>query len=235
MGVLELAAKMCVDKSVAHRILATLTSKGFARRIPESRRYGLGAEAARVGYAYVKSHDVRQILLPVLQRLADQTGETVTLAVYDSGSALVVERVEGMDRVRTVSEVGTRGPVHAGASCKALLAFQPFEEVERVIREIGLPKLTPYTITDPAVLREDLLEIRRCGYSLSLGEVRIDQIGIGAPVFNYRGQVAAAISVAGPSSRLTPERRQVLVARLLDTAREGSRLLGYVPVASLAY
>lgn len=122
LGVVELAGMMQIDKSSAHRILGALADKGFAFRVPETRRYRLGAEAARVGYAYVKSHDLRREVLTSLHRLADRTGETVTLAIYDRGAALVLERVEGADRVRTISEVGLRAPAHAGASCKSLLA-----------------------------------------------------------------------------------------------------------------
>lgn len=235
LGVVELGLLMKIDKSSAHRILAALTEKGFAVRIAESRRYRLGAEAARVGYAYVKSHDLPREVLPSLQRLADQTGETVTLAIYDRGSAMVLERVEGVDRVRTVSEVGLRAPIHAGASCKVLLAYQPHTELERVIREIGLPKLTPFTITEPDMLDSELAEIRHHGYATSFQEVRLDHVGIGAPIFDYRRRVVAALSVAGPQSRFPQERLEALIQEVVETAGEASFRLGFPATVLSAY
>lgn len=226
VGVVELAGMMHIDKSSAHRILASLTEHGFAVRVAESRRYRIGAEAARVGYSYVKSQDLRREVLSSLHRLADRTGETVTLAIYDRGAALVLERVEGADRVRTVSEVGLRAPIHAGASCKALLAYQPHTELERVIREIGLTRLTPYTITDPDLLHEDLAEIRRQGFAVSLQEVRIDHYGLGAPIFDYRHRVVAAISVAGPKDRFPQDRIQLLIREVVAAAQDASYRLG---------
>lgn len=233
LGVIELSQVMQVDKSTAHRLLSSLTDYGFAVRVPESRRYRIGAEAGRVGYAYVKSHDLRRELLPTLQWLADRTGETVTLAIYDRGAAMILERVEGTDRVRTVSEVGMRAPIHAGASCKALLAHQSYTELDRVIREVGLPRLTPYTITDSDLLHADLADIRRNGYALSLEEVRLEHVGVGAPLFDYRGQCVAAISIAGPQDRFPPSRREQIVREVMEAARDGSIRLGYpVPVPS---
>jgi DNA-binding IclR family transcriptional regulator len=123
--------------------------------------------------------------------------------------------------------VGLRAPIHAGASCKALLAYQPHTELERVIREVGLARLTPFTITDPDKLHEELAEIRRKGYAISLHEVRLEHIGIGAPVFDYRARVVAAISIAGPADRFPPERIQQLTREVLETAREASYRLGF--------
>lgn len=235
LGVVELGGMMGIDKSSAHRLLVALTEHGFAVRVPESRRYRLGAEAARIGYAYVKAHDLRREIVPVLQRLADQTGETATMAVYDRGAALVLERVEGVHRVRTVSEVGLRAPIHAGASCKALLAFLPHTDCEQVIRETGLPKLTPFTITEPDALHTELAEIRRRGYAVSIDEVRLDHMGIGAPVFDYRSRVVAAISVAGPKERFPTERMDELIREVRAAAWEASARLGFTSQESAAY
>lgn len=235
LGVVELSQMMAIDKSSAYRILASLTERGFANKVPESRRYRIGAEAARVGYAYVKSHDLRREVLPSLQKLADRTGETVTLAIYDRGAAMVLERVEGADRVRTVSEVGLRAPIHAGASCKALLAYQPHTELERVIREIGLPRLTPFTITDADKLHNELAEIRRQGFATSFQEVRLEHVGFGAPVFDYRSRVVAAISIAGPEVRFPADRVEEMIREVREAAREASYRLGYPAQVSSAY
>lgn len=224
--VADLARHLGVDKASAHRLLATLAEHGFVWQNAETRRYRLGPETLRLGRAFHKQNELVERLHPCLERLADRTGETVTLAVYDRGSALILDRVEGLDRVPTVSEVGLRAPIHAGGTCKVLLAHLPAEEFQFVVGRVGLAALTPRTITDAAALQLHLDEIRRQGYAISEGEVRPGFVGIGCPVFDYRGAVVASVGIAGPEERFPPRRRSVLIEEVRGTAREASRLLG---------
>lgn len=224
--VTELTGLTGLDKASVHRLLTTLADAGLVRRISSSRRYRLGSETALLGFSYIQNHELRLPVLPAMKELAESTGETVTLAVYDRGWAIVLDRVDGSNHYRSASDVGLKAPIHAGASCKALLAHQPEPEVERVLSEIELTRFTPYTITDAAQLRAELSQIRKQGFAISRQEVRFGNVAVGAPVQNGASEVVAAISIAGPLDRFGEPRLESLVQEVIQAADWASGLLG---------
>lgn len=225
LGVTDLAKRVGIDKSTMHRILSTLCQHGYVYRNPLTRRYTLGAELFHLGRAFLRCNGLAHAVRPALERLADRTGDTALLAIYDRGTALVLDRIEGVDRVPTMAEVGGRFPIHGAATGKVLLAYLPPDELEHLVSQVGLTPVTPSTITDLTVLSAHLAEVRSQGYAISDEEAGIDQVGIGAPLRDPRGRVVAAISVAGPVARFPARRRGVLIEEVLRTAAEASELL----------
>ena len=142
---------------------------------------------------------------PFLQQLTDQVGETTHLAILNDGEVLYVDKVEAVRSLRMPSQVGRRLPAHCTGVGKALLAWLPDELLQSVIGRKGLARFTPNTITDLARLRVELAQIRERGYSLDNEEIEEGLVCVGAPVRDHTGGVVAAVSIAGPASRVRPD------------------------------
>ncbi len=225
----ELSRELRISKSTLHRFLTALEAHGILRRDPRDRRWRLGYRLLIWGSLAGEGLDLRHLARPVLEDLVARTGETAILTAYDDGEVVCIEKVETDRPVRMTLHVGTRRPPHAGASSKVLMAYLPEEEIQTVIRERGLPRLCVNTITDPDILLEELARIRRQGYAESHEETDLGAWGVATPVFDGDGRVVAAVGVAGPRSRYTPERASEFARRCREAARRLSLLLGGSP------
>jgi len=228
MGTGEISGKLGLHKATASRILNTLEQKGFLQRNPETRKFSLGPAAADVGRAYSNglSANLVHLAKPYLDALRSRLGETVVLEILTGAGTVMAYVAEGPQRVRIAGTVGDRLPVHAAAGSKAVLAYSPPEMVEKFLQE-GMARLTPNTITDPAVFLGQLAQVRSRGYSLDREEIDVGINAVGAPVFDHTGEAIAAVVVAGPAQRITGKRDSQVVARVRSTAQEISRRLGY--------
>ena len=187
----------------------------------------MGLKLFELGSKAIAHLDWRERARPVLQRLASQTGETAHLCILDDGEVLYLEKVEAPRTVRVPSIVGRRYPAHCGAAGKTLLAFQPEEEIEELIKRRGLKAYTRNTLTTPAQLREGLRLVREQGYAIDNEEFEEGLECIGAPIRDYSGKVVAAISIAGPAFRITEDKLPVLARSVIEAAQELSDDLGY--------
>jgi DNA-binding IclR family transcriptional regulator len=149
---------------------------------------------------------------PELRRLSDEVGETCHLAVLDDGMVLYVDKAESSRSLRMPSQVGRRLHAHCTALGKVLLAYLSSEQLDRVIEQHGLPRMTSHTITDPVALRVELAQIREHGFSMDDEELEDGLRCIAAPIRRYDGTVIASLSLAGPMQRIPNE----LVPRYRD-------------------
>lgn len=229
LGVSDLARRLGIAKSTAHRLLNLLAAEGFARRTPDG-RYGLGFALWDLGSRVVAGLDLRQIAHPTLERLRNQTQETVHLAIFDAGEVVYIDRMESAATLQLFRRVGYRMPAHATSSGKAILAFSPPQVVEEVLAR-GLKRLTPKTIGSRKALAAELARIRTRGYVTSLDESEVGVSSVGAPVFGPDARVLGGISVAGPSLRLSRSRIPTVARLVMQAAAEISRNMAY-PLAS---
>lgn len=216
VGVTELAERLRVAPSTAHRLLGTLVAAGFARREPD-RRYRAGPAVARLAAPPSPPPLLRDVARPVLRWLAEASGATVHLAVLDGIAVVTIDHVAGGrsgDDVQHV--VGARVPAHATAVGFALLAHHP-EIVEAVVAG-GLDRWTASTVVDAATLRRRLGEVRRRGYAVNLRGWLEGTAGVAAPVILSDGQAVASVGISGPAERLA---RRASIAALGALARAG--------------
>ena len=226
LGVSELGRRLNLHKSTVSRLLATLESEGLLERAPGSEKYRLGPEIARLAGRADHFGDVREVARPFLVELAETTRETANLAVLDGDEANNVDQVSGPHLVRIGNWVGRRTPLHCVANGKALLAFLPKTELERLTAG-PLAAFTPHTITRPATLRAGLALVRKQGFATALGEIEEGLNAIAAPIWDADGAVVAAISVSGPAYRVTPERVPELGQMTRDYGLRVSSRMGY--------
>lgn len=224
----EIGRQINLPKSTTHRLLTTLEAQGILLRDGEGRGYRLGYQLIRWGTLAQSSLDLRNLALPILQKLSDDTQETAVLSVIDYAhmAAIWLEQIESPQAVRWVKRVGQRVYLHAGASSKVLWAFLPEEEIEYILNRIELVPIQSSTITDKESMRRDLRAIRQRGYAVSIEETDQGAMGVAAPVYDHRDKVVAGIGIIAPISRV-PEAQIPVVARtVLEASYQLSRLLG---------
>ena len=180
-----------------HRLASTLADRGYLRRLPD-RRYCLGSRL--VPLATVAHALLGERAMPVLRVLAGLTGESANLAVLTQGRAEYVSQAQGRHAMRIFTEVGNRVQLHCTGVGKALLAVVPPERASQLIAAAELDAHTPATITDPAALHAELDLIRARGYALDEGEM---EAGVRCVAVGIPGAVPMAVSVSGPSARMT--------------------------------
>lgn len=211
----ELAEMSELNKTTTHRLLQALLSEAMLERDPESGAYRLGPAVMALGVQALTSDDLRLKARPLLKRLAAETGETATLEIPIENTMLILDEISGGHRIAAGGNVGTRWAMHATSTGKAIIAFS-----ENGMNRLGdrLVPLTARTITDPAALEGQLSEIRRRGFAESVDELEDGFTGVGTVVRGSSGEVLAAMSICGPTQRMTEGRRASLGATLCAAA-----------------
>jgi len=224
----ELAQATGLNKTTAFRLLSALEAERLVMRNPLSGAYRLGVGLIELGGVAMRSNPLRAISRPQLLTLAEQSGEAATLEVLVEDSVLVIDEVASSNPMGMTQDVGSRLPLHATATGKVLLASRPDAEVELLLAE-PLEPLTDQTIVDRAQLRAELARVRQEGIAIGVGELEPGFTAVAAPIVDRERQVVAAISVGGPSLRLTAARLPAIAAMVQMSARQISRQLGYWP------
>lgn len=225
-GVSELSRALGLARSVTHSLLQTLVARGIAAQNPQSRRYYLGLALVPLADAAARRFDLRAEARAALRELAAESDECAYLIVPAGDMCVVLDRADPSQVMRVTMEVGSRGHLHAGSNPKAILAFLPDEQIERVLAARGLPKRAPRTTTEAARLRRELEEIRARGYSFTEQEMFEGIAGVAAPVFDRTGAVVASIGIGGLLGRVRAQKERH-IELTLRAARDVSARLGY--------
>lgn len=228
MGISALATRLGLAKSTVHRLATTLVEYDILEQNRETGKYRLGLALFELGTMVRRKMDTNSGAQVQIHALADETGETVQLAILDHLSVLYIRIRESRQAVRMSSGLGSRAPAHCTGVGKALIAFQPPEIVQQII-DNGLKRYTQGTITDPDKLRAELATIRQKGYAIDDEEIEVGLRCIAAPIRDHSGQVTAAISVAAPVQRMTKKNLQATIPSVVAAAEAISRRLGYLP------
>jgi IclR family transcriptional regulator, KDG regulon repressor len=228
MGISALAARLGLAKSTVHRLASTLVEYDILEQNRETGKYRLGLALFELGTMVRRKMDTNSGAQVQIHALADETGETVQLAILDHLSVLYIRIRESRQAVRMSSGLGSRAPAHCTGVGKALIAFQAPDVVQQIV-ENGLQRYTENTIIDPEKLRAELATIRQKGYAIDDEEIEVGLRCIAAPIRDHSGQVTAAISVAAPVQRMTKKNLQATIPSVVAAAEAISRRLGYLP------
>jgi len=228
MRVTDLARRLEVHKSTVFRLLSTLQEHGLVEQNPSTEKYRLGYGLVRLAGSVVSELDLARVARPVLEQLALRTGETVNLAILQGNQVVNIDQIAAPNLVVNVNWVGKQTPLHATSNGKVLLAYLP-EDERRQLLATSLPRLTPRTITDPRTLEKQLRRVVEEGFAFTLEELELGLNAVAAPVRAADGRVQAAVSVAGPSYRVTPQRLTELGDLTKEAGEAISRRMGYIP------
>ncbi|ELZ28512.1 IclR family transcriptional regulator [Halogeometricum pallidum JCM 14848] len=200
VGVSELARRLDLSKSAVHKHLQTLTALGLLAR--EGDDYYLGLGLLKFAVAARERFRVYEVALPAVEQLADVSGCVASLLVYESGRGVVVAQTRGDDALTPPLSEGDAVPLHANAAGKTILAYRPAEEVDRVVAA-GLEAVTENTITDGERLRRELGSIRDRRVAFDREESATGWRSVASPVTDSRQRAVAAVSVSGPTDRMS--------------------------------
>lgn len=235
IGVSDLARQTNLSKATVHHLLATLENRRFVMRDSDSALYKLSWALYELGSNVVRDVDLSRIARPYLDKLAVQTGESVLLGILDGDSVLYLDRGEAPAGLQMRANAGRRGPLHATASGKVLLAFATDGTLLARILGEPLEKLTKTTITDPATLRLNLAQARQQGYATCWQEREVGLCSVAVPLHDYRSAVVGCLTVAGPATRLTTRTLQAHLAPLQSAVRHIEAHLGAPSVDSVQH
>ena len=211
----ELSCLSGLNKTTTHRLLQALLSEELLDRNPGTSAYRLGPGMMALGVQALSSNDLRLRARPLLKRLAEETGETATLEVPIDDTMLILDEVTSKHFVGASGNVGTRWPIHATSTGKALIAFE-LHGPDRLRAE--LPSLTSRTITNFDALEKQLGDIRRRGFAEVVDELEDGLSGVGAVVRGSMREILGALSICGPTHRMSENRRAQLGATLCTVA-----------------
>ncbi|MEJ7800914.1 MAG: IclR family transcriptional regulator [Ilumatobacter sp.] len=225
LALADVARETGLPKPTLHRLLGVLAAHGLVR-LDRDGRYHPGPVLLVYGTAYLGSTDLRRESLDLLAELMSATGETAHLGVLQPPNVVYVEKVESPQAVRMHSTIGGLSPIHSTGLGKAMLAHSNPGVIDVELRR-PLERRTDKTITDAALLREELEVIRSRGYAIDDIENEEGIRCVGAPVFDHQGEMIGGVSVAGPDTRVTPAAADEIAPIVVDVAVRLSRRLGY--------
>ena len=221
----EISRKLAIPKSSASYILRTLERRGYLRRETETGRYRLGLKILSLGGDAQANLDIADVALPFMRTLSERIHLTVHLAVLDQGEAVYVEKVEAPGFFKVNTWVGRRMFLHSTSVGKCLLAWLAKHEVEALVKQQGLKKRTPKTITTMTRLLLDLEQVKHEGYAMDDEENSVGARCLGAPVFDTLGSVVAALGASGTLTQMDEMSLPRIAEALKETARRISRQL----------
>ena len=201
LGVSDIARRLGVAKSTAHRLLTSLCARQLVERNPESGQYRLGLRLFELGQLTAKRMRLHNASQPLLEELRQLSGCTVQLAIADGPDVLFIAQLETLSGIRILSSAPRRLPAHCTAAGKAIAAFNPV--VARARRTAGFDPLTDSSITSVVQFDRALEEVRRKGIALNLEESRVGVGSVAAPILDSAGRARAAVSLVRPIDEMT--------------------------------
>ncbi len=220
----EIAHRTGLDAGTTFRMVNTLVSLGYLRKIPDSRRYTLTLKVLDLGFSAIARTELRTLARPILRSLVGETSEAASLAALEGFEMVYLERVQaGLTRMGVDIRIGTRLPAYYTAIGHAVLSFLPRVKVREVLRLSEPVKITPSTPTTIEEVEACLDIVRQRGYAVADPGVIMGLRVLAVPVLDVDGQAVAALSVACPATSHSVEE---FISRMVDPVRKAAENLG---------
>jgi len=226
MTLSELATQLDQSAATMYRVLTTLERRVFVEMSADRQEWYVGAEAYRLGSAFLRRTNVVERSRPVMRMLMQETGETSNLGIEKDGNVLFISQVETHESIRAFFPPGTLSPLHASGIGKALLSAYDDAQLGRLFRDKALERFTDKTIVSLAKLQEDIKRAREQGFALDDEERKTGMRCVASPVLNNHGEAVAGLSISGPAHRLTDAHVVKFGGLVRQAATEVSRALG---------
>ncbi len=217
-----------LHRSTVHRLVLTLESAGWLTKVYDSEKYVLGIKLAMLSKIAVADVTSSQIIRPLLEELAQLSGETVVLTMVNGDTPICIDKIESSQILKISSEIGQKFPLFAGATGFAVLIGMSESEVKKLLSNANLERYTEKTITDPSKLLELYYSKKSQGYVISSGYVDPGVTGIAAPIFFAKENSYGSIGVTMPENRATKEAIADLIDLVLETAQAINNKIGFV-------
>jgi IclR family KDG regulon transcriptional repressor len=228
LGVTELSKRLKLHKNNVFRLLATLESRGYIEQNKATENYRLGLKSLELGQTFIKQMGLLRQAKPILDQIVAACNETSYVAIFKDEHSVYLDVVETDLTVRVVSRVGSRLPAFATAAGKVHLAHMSSEELQEMFPNEKLETFTPTSIATREALFAELKKVAEQGYAFDDEELDAGVRCIAAPIRDYTRRIVGAISISGPSMRMSHERMEKELTPLAIKASDDlSTRLGY--------
>ena len=215
----EINHEIGLPKQTIHRLCTKLEQEGFLARETDGKKLRPTRRARLMASGILHSSRDHIARHQVMQRVAEDVGETVNFVVPDSGGMIYIDRIETDWPFRVQLPVGTHVPFHCTASGKTFLASLSPKARLAMVRSLRLQSLTPNTLCTDAALLAELKQVAKLGYAIDREEFVEGMVAIAVPILDERGRYAASLAFHGPAQRLTIEDAVARKQILIDAAR----------------
>ena len=229
LGVTEISREIGLHKSTVFRLLNTLALSGYVKQNPKSGKYSLGIHLVQLGMSVLNQIDLRRVARPYLEELLHTCGEAVHPGILDQGEVIYIDKIDVERPLTMGSRIGGKSPGYCTGLGKVLMAYLPEPELQLLVAKGEFYRFTANTIVEPNQLLEHLARIREQGYALDDEEHEMGIRCLAVPIKNHQGTVVAAISISGPTLRMTREKLDQITPPVISVGQRISLALGYMP------
>ena len=230
LTVSEVGARLSMQRSAAHRFLATLKDLGYVEK-NEDNRYQLTFRILEIGEKVTRRFEIKQTAHKHMLELSKLFKETVNLGCLDGREVLHLDKIDSSEILRIDAPLWSKTPAYCTALGKAILAHLPKEELSDYLSHTRLIPRGPNTITSKKKLREELKNTFELGFAVDDEELAHGLRCVAAPVFNHTGRVQYAMSISCPTMRLPLEGIKEMQMKIKEVCRQLSARLGYQPTS----
>ncbi|MGO1820408.1 MAG: IclR family transcriptional regulator [Senegalia sp. (in: firmicutes)] len=227
LGITEISTKIDLHKSTVYRLLGTLIYKGFVKQDKATNKYKITFKLFELGNKAIENIDILSIARPYIEELMEKVNEVVHLVLLEDEEIIYIDKVESHNTIRMHSNIGKRSPAYSTSVGKAIMAYLNEDRIKEIWNNSDIKKHTEHTITDFDKFIEELEGIRKIHYAIDDQENELGVRCIGAPIFNHKSEPIAAISISGPTSRVTRESVEKTAEWVIKYAKFISKELGY--------
>ncbi len=227
IGITELAQMMGLGKSTIYGLVNTLMKAGYLEQNPENKKYRLGLRLFELGTIVQSRMDIREIARPYLEKLSETFDMTVHMGIYRDWEMVYIDKVDSPKTRIVYSQVGKRAPMYCTGIGKAVLANMNPKDIRYILDSQALEALTPHTLTDKEDILKELEIIREKGYAVDREEVEIGLKCVAVPIYDDKRRPVAAVSISGAAAWLDEQKISEAAQKLMQTAGEISKRLGY--------
>jgi IclR family transcriptional regulator, KDG regulon repressor len=227
LGLAQVASSLQLHKSTAHRFLMVLERHHVVERTSNG-KFRLGLRLFDLGNRAIEQYDLRDRAQPHLRRLVAETEETAHLCILEQSRVIYIDKIEPTRSVRMITRIGSSNPVHCTSVGKAILAFLPEERINEIIRKTRFERFTQRTIASADALRAEIEKTRRRGYAVDDEELEEGLRCIAVPLLDAQRMPVAAVSVSGPSFRVTAQKLPSIANHLVHCVRGIAQDMGFV-------
>jgi DNA-binding IclR family transcriptional regulator len=231
LGITDISRSLHLPKPTVHGLVKTLTGRGFLQRDGETRKYRLGLDIYELGTILATTMPINQAGAVPAQRLSQETGMIVRLAIWDKKTMLVTLSLFPDTEASQFQNLGPRVPPYCSATGKAILAVMSRKDLNDYLSGLRFIGFTQNTLTTRKALIKDIEMTRGRGYSLDRGEYLVGMACIGAPIYDRFHKAIGSVSLSGSPKKVLKSNIEEKAQRLIEVAAEISRNMGYLPEA----
>lgn len=228
IGTTALAKNTGLNKSTVSRILSTLQARDYVKKDKISGKYSIGPKLIALVSCYIGNLELETEARPYLSSLASDLNLTAHLGILDGNEVIYIEKMDHFPTKQLYSQIGHRVPAYCSSLGKCLLARYSRDELKNLMGTSRFKPYTENTITEIEKLREQLRVIRDQGWAMDNQEYEVGHMCVGAPIYDYRGEIIAAVSASGTASVITSDNLPIIIETVKQAGKEISQCMGYL-------